>query len=1525
MVGDLWRSIRDAFEQFRSRKESMKQRRERRRNSLFAELLERRELLSVNQILYDAANSRLYLVGTSDADQVSVSYSAGSLVARAESVDGIVEQSFSVSAVSSIRFDGGNGNDTFVNGTNVPVLAFGGAGNDYLSGGNADDELNGGDGDDELVGNGGDDALLGDAGNDTLSGGLGNDNLYGGSGNDSLDGGDGADKLQGESGDDNLQGGSGNDSLYGYDGNDVLDGGDGNDYLDGMDGDDRLLGSAGDDVLIGGAGIDTLLGGLGNDDLYGGSGNDSLDGGDGADRLRGDSGDDNLQGGSGDDFLYGYDGNDTLDGGDGNDLLQGMDGDDWLLGNAGDDVLLGDAGNDTLSGGLGNDNLYGGSGNDSLDGGDGADKLQGESGDDNLQGGSGNDSLYGYDGNDVLDGGDGNDYLDGMDGDDRLLGSAGDDVLIGGAGIDTLLGGLGNDDLYGGSGNDSLDGGDGADRLRGDSGDDNLQGGSGDDFLYGYDGNDTLDGGDGNDLLQGMDGNDRLLGGAGNDNLSGGAGNDSLLAGDGDDYLDGGNGNDWLTGMAGNDVLFGGDGNDIMLGGVGDDVLYGLAGNDTMLGGSGNDHLEGGRDQDTVFGGSGNDFLAGNEGNDILNGEDGDDRLIGMAETDYLMGGAGNDQLLVESGQHVLVGGEGDDILAGSTGADVLIGGNGKDSLYGWGGDDLLVGGATSYDNNVAQLRALMAAWSIAAPYADRVSQIADESFNAHLQSNETVIDDHVADEIFGGDGQDWFFLTGIVEIYDPNLSGSTNGATTVALDGGAGHTHPGAVILDHPPQLEGFEFIDSLDRIQDRQADETLQTLIPHVDDPVKEREHLTLTQLVRYDAVTNYAVTSGTWSNPSTWSNGVVPADGAHVLIPIDVKVTVDRVNTARLATIRVDGTLSFSTTANSELRVDTIVVTSLGRYEMGTEAAPIPANVTARLVFTDNGPIDRVADPFALGRGLISHGSVSMFGAATTSYLAVQGAVSAGVNRLTLTSVPTGWHIGDQIVLTSTMPGAEQNEVRRIVGFGTNSIILDRPFTYNHVPTTSDLKVHVANLTRNVIVTSESAAVDRRGHVMFMHSRDVHIQYAGFYQLGRTDKSIPINDSVVDENWQLEPGTGTNPRARYAVHFHRNGIVDDGNPSTVVGCVVVDSPGWGYDNHDSYVDMSNNVAFDVHGAAFVTEDGGEIGSFVNNIAIGTTGSGDATEARQNIQDFGHQGDGFWLQGPGLTVTGNISAGNEGSAYFLFARGVIDGGTRDTFLAANLPDPSIANGAAEVAIDTVPMRDFSNNIGYASAIGLSVWYHLVAASQGQKGVFADSTFWNNSTGVDLPYTKHTILRNLEIVRTPDGEPGVSSGIGVNTNLVTSDVVFENLIVTGHRFGVLLPRQGMTVVNGGVYDNHDDFFVQTAVNADRLVMLTGDIQMNRLAMVPYFTYPAYNSTFMFLQDRVILNFGQFQNQRAYYGIQSPQAIPFPQSVPGVPAAYVGLTSQQLWDQFRVAIGGTLAPDEAISDPSIYGLVGPAA
>lgn len=89
------------------------------------------------------------------------------------------------------------------------------------------------------------------------------------------------------------------------------------------------------------------------------------------------------------------------------------------------------------------------------------------------------------------------------------------------------------------------------------------------------------------------------------------------------------------------------------------------------------------------------------------------------------------------------------------------------------------------------------------------------------------------------------------------------------------------------------------------------------------------------------------------------------------------------------------------------------------------------------------------------------------------------------------------------------------------------------------------------------------------MFMHTLDVDIRYVEANNLGRTDKSIILDD------WDFEdlargpntgspvPNGGRNPRGRYSFHFHRGGLdtsVFPARPITplpmpahVEGCVV------------------------------------------------------------------------------------------------------------------------------------------------------------------------------------------------------------------------------------------------------------------------------------------------------------------------------------------------------------------------------------
>ncbi len=69
--------------------------------------------------------------------------------------------------------------------------------------------------------------------------------------------------------------------------------------------------------------------------------------------------------------------------------------------------------------------------------------------------------------------------------------------------------------------------------------------------------------------------------------------------------------------------------------------------------------------------------------------------------------------------------------------------------------------------------------------------------------------------------------------------------------------------------------------------------------------------------------------------------------------------------------------------------------------------------------------------------------------------------------------------------------------------------------------------------------------------------------------------LNDSVVDENWQLVAGTGTNDRARYPVHFHRNGAVATGTPRIAI---IIDDLGYGLNAGRRAIDLPGPVSFAV-----------------------------------------------------------------------------------------------------------------------------------------------------------------------------------------------------------------------------------------------------------------------------------------------------------------------------------------------------------
>lgn len=426
--------------------------------------------------------------------------------------------------------------------------------------------------------------------------------------------------------------------------------------------------------------------------------------------------------------------------------------------------------------------------------------------------------------------------------------------------------------------------------------------------------------------------------------------------------------------------------------------------------------------------------------------------------------------------------------------------------------------------------------------------------------------------------------------------------------------------------------------------------------------------------------AIASGPWDDSNTWSGGV-PADGDYVNIPKGFTVTLSG-PTERIEWIQVVGTLALSPISDSTLYVETIVVYPKGELQLTS----LPATNLARVVFIST-PQSLLPDPKTITRGLIAAGEVHIKGAVKTHMREVIADVPAGSSSITLDAAPTGWNVGDDVVLTGTYfrRGKElQDERFAIQSIDGNTVHIAGTFTKNHLRVTSGGTIppmHVVNLTRNVRFESESTASSSdRGHVMLMHA-DSSLENVALINLGRTDKSIPLNDFVV-ESAGLVTGPGTNRRGRYALHVHMTrmnaasgqgpGTPVTGLPPTVVtGCVVDRTTGWGFVNHSSHVDFRRNVAYGFTGAGFVTEAGDELGNFIDNVAIHGIGQVDDEgetvyyKGRLNFEnptrphplgDIAFSGVGFWFSGPALHVRNLVANSCNGDGVIWHTTGTVD-----------------------------------------------------------------------------------------------------------------------------------------------------------------------------------------------------------------------------------------------------------------------------
>lgn len=675
----------------------------------------------------------------------------------------------------------------------------------------------------------------------------------------------------------------------------------------------------------------------------------------------------------------------------------------------------------------------------------------------------------------------------------------------------------------------------------------------------------------------------------------------------------------------------------------------------------------------------------------------------------------------------------------------------------------------------------------------------------------------------------------------------------------------------------------------------------------PTYQAECAYLDNLVPQSAITITAVQSGNWSNPATWG-GRLPGKGDKVWIPNGVAVTVDGQQSPALLSILDNGILSFATNANTSLTVNTLVVGTdvnrapTGELDIGTASDPIQAGFSAQLIFADSQSVvagETQAQLFpddsdVLSGGLISMGTLNIYGSEVTPYVNLLASAQVGSTVLSLDSVPVGWKAGDTLLIPGTDPGQTQTEQIQIAAINGNRVTLAAPLQYTHSAPAGQ-SVQIADENRNVIIEDQGTATQYAdgsdGHVMQMHNDACAIQYAAFLDPGRTDKSVPLGGTLAN-------GT-VNHAGRYSLHFHRDyypGLTDNDPAIQVVGCYQANGVGWGYDNHSSNVDFVNDVAFNDFGSAFVDEAGNELGSYQGCLVVqipGTAGSN--VDGRSSIGDFGFNGYAFWLVSAQTSVN-DCHVWDANEAYYFFTQ----------FLPNQ---PSSAKAFYGIEPSNITLASFSNDTAGEVNVGLDVYWRLGTAVD--SDVYSNFACWDIGLyGVESKgYVASMDMQNFKLsAANPHADAFFTLAVTAFQRLYT----FDNWNVSGDfAMGANLPASGTDVINGGSWDAQTAFSIPYN-QGPRQIDFEGNIGYGPDVQTRYAlaAAPLQNDLVkprsvspedLFSADQILLPDGS----QLYRPDQLPGYIPV---AAGSGVLFAGLTNAQLYSQYGFAIGGEVAP-----------------
>ncbi len=442
-----------------------------------------------------------------------------------------------------------------------------------------------------------------------------------------------------------------------------------------------------------------------------------------------------------------------------------------------------------------------------------------------------------------------------------------------------------------------------------------------------------------------------------------------------------------------------------------------------------------------------------------------------------------------------------------------------------------------------------------------------------------------------------------------------------------------------------------------------------------------------------------TGVWSDPRTWPSGQVPRQGEVVTIPADLDVVLD-MSPPALKGLTINGILRFDR-KDLQLSADWIMVH--GKLEIGTPNQPFRNR--AILTLTGNNPSENIMGMGSKVIGVMMGGVLDVHGEPRNGWTKLNGSVSAGSNRITVLD-PTGWRVGDRIVLASTDFNPDQAEVRAIAAISGNSITLDAALKYPHFGEITygiDQRGEVGLLSRNITIQGDETSSQSGfgGHIMAMQGGTLRISGVELTRMGQR-----------------------NQLARYPIHWHLLGdapgqfVKQSSIHQSFNRCVTI--------HGTNRVEVVGNVAYNTLGHCYFLEDGAERKNLLEgNLGILTRRPNSQQGERPVIPTDNNPAT-FWITHPDNIVRGNVAAGSHHTGFWYA-----------------LPEnPTGPSATTTIWPRRTPLGEFSGNVAHSNWDGL-----MVDRGPNKNTLQAETTIYNPRTNPADGQNQYSDAQNPPVV----------------------------------------------------------------------------------------------------------------------------------------------------------------------------------